>query len=110
VSGAGAIILKRITVPDYRGAATTEGVVAPRRSSNGENCIMQTPKAPSGRHFTSRIVSPGKSYGAAAANCVLETPPTDIHRQRKVTLTTKAQQIMAGLQTEDTEQNRSALL
>jgi hypothetical protein len=46
--------LKRIIVPDYQSTATvscsipatTEGVVAPRRTSNKENCILSALRYP----------------------------------------------------------------
>jgi hypothetical protein len=81
------------------------------------------PQAPSARHFTSRTVPPGKSYAAATANRVLEAP-ADTHRQKNtaeqatdkwtdggmVTLMTTVQQVMMGLQTADTEEDRFAVI
>jgi len=92
--------------PACQSAATSKGAAEPRRSPNGL-------QASSGRHFTSKTVSPGKSRGAAVANRVVETSRPDTHRQKntadggKVTITVK--QIMTGLQTADTKNDRLSL-
>jgi hypothetical protein len=81
------------------------------------------PQTPFGRHFTSRTVPPEKSYAAATANRALEAP-ADTHRQKNtaeqaadkwtdggtVTLMTTVQQVMMGLQTSDTEEDRFAVI
>jgi hypothetical protein len=76
------------------------------------------PQAPSG-HFTSKTTSLGKTYTTAVANCIVETPPTDIHHQKTTkhvpktctdgnmaTFITTVQQIVTGLQTAGTVKDR----
>jgi hypothetical protein len=41
------------------------------------------PRAPSGHHFTSKTVSPGKFYATAATSCVLETHPADTQPSKR---------------------------
>jgi len=102
-------------VPAYRSAATvgssipgtTEGVIWPKKELKRRKLHNAGPQAPSGRHFTSKTVSPRKSYAIATANCVLEIPPADTDL---ITLMTTVQQIMTGLQTADTEQDSFAVI
>jgi hypothetical protein len=77
-----------------------------------------------GLHLTFKTVSPGISYAAALANRVLEAPPADIHLQKNIaeqapekctdgdmaTLITTVQQILTGLQTADTDEDRFTLI
>jgi len=82
--------------------------------------VINASQAPSGRNFTSETVSPGKFYGVAAAHRMLAAPLADTNSQKNtsrqaadkctdgdmVILMTTVQQIMTGLQTVDTEQDR----
>jgi hypothetical protein len=51
--------------------------------STGENCIMSDLRHP--LVATSITIFPGKFYATAAANRVLETPPTDTPSQKNIT-------------------------
>jgi hypothetical protein len=82
------------------------------------------PRAPSGRHFTSKTDPPSKSYAPASENRTLKAAPADTHRHKNtaeqaadkwtdseaVTLITTVQQIMTGLQRVDTEEDRFVVM
>jgi len=96
----------------------------PRKNSNGENCIIPAPRHPLVATLLPKTIYPEKSYTAAAANCVMETPATITHCQKNtvqqvpkrctddsmVTLITTVKLIMRALQTADTEEDKFALL
>jgi len=104
-------------------SATTEGVVGAKKELQRTQLHNTCLQASSGRHFTSKTVSPGKSYARAVANHALKTPPADTHRQNTVdktadkcadgdvvTLITTVQQIVTGLQTADTAEDRFSVI
>jgi len=69
--------LKMINVPAYRSAATTShslyrGCSCTKTELKTIKLRNADPHTPSGHHFTSEIISPGKSCAVALANRVLE--------------------------------------
>jgi hypothetical protein len=108
----------RLSIPAITGGSGA------KKSLERRNLHHVGTQTTSARHFACRTLSPREIYATATVNLVLETPLADTHRQKNtaeqashkctdgdtVTLITSVQQIMAGVQTADTEEDRFTLL